>query len=391
MDSVISDQVIQIFNVIVFYCVRPSLLLLGIINCSISAHVFLRMGLGDSVRMSFFVLCLYDLGFLLMSSVGAVCIILNFAFSDLTSKMTFNPFYVNNISYWCANIFYHSTLMTTGYISGVRCCCVAIPLKFKNVFSTRRTLVILLAIFIISCSIQLPVVSTQYVEYVRDKKTNVTKIVIQPTRDYDLAVAYNDVINRNILSWVTVTIMTISLIVMAVKLRSSLKFRQIASKGIQKNRNQTSDNKSGCAQPIQIRSISTNIVGRFSSDQGLDQSEDSGYTSEIIEVSLGSTKNSHFDVTVKQGNSELKKDLQLTKESTKELQVVKSVTIITALFLALALPFMVYSLVRRFMPQFNLVDFTVKTSELALAKYHRPGVEPNIIGLVLSQISKAWC
>uniref|UniRef100_A0A2C9KPL7 G-protein coupled receptors family 1 profile domain-containing protein n=1 Tax=Biomphalaria glabrata TaxID=6526 RepID=A0A2C9KPL7_BIOGL len=357
MDSLISDQILSIFNNTLYFCIRPIVLVLGVATCSFSAYVFYRMGLNDSVRVSFFVLCIYDLGFVLMSSVGAVCIILNIGFPQVTSAMTFNPFYVNNISYWCAGIFYHSSLMTTGFISGVRCCCVAIPFKFRKVFSTKRTAAALLIIFIISCTLQLPVVATQYVSYTKEKN-NLTKIAILSTSNHDITVAVNDILNRNILSWITMAVMFISLIVMTAKLKSSVEFRMLATTG-----HHSSSKLSAicCCSKYRTEQLKPSSQRLFANLKTQDLDDKIQNDSRII------SNSDH-----REGGTG--KETKSTLENLRELQLIKSVALITAMVVALALPFMVYSLVRRLMPQFNAGNiygnlFSVITTLSAVCAY----------------------
>ncbi|CAL1543623.1 unnamed protein product, partial [Lymnaea stagnalis] len=339
----------------------------------VSAKVFHANGLRDSVSISFFALSLFDLGYLLVSAVGAGCFIVQLGFPDFTRRLALDPYSVNSYSYWCSNIFYYASLMTTAYIAVVRCCCVAIPFRFKNVFTARRTVSACAAIFTASCCLHVPLLVTQYVVSYRDARTNATKFTVVPAANRNAVVAFNDIVNRNVISWLTMAIIFVSFTLLTAKLRSASRFRQAASGQIRTAAVKDSAPR-GHVFPSDALSgylVSQDQVGgsqSFSTPRALHGIISRKAFNDLNESSPRPT------VDGREAGTRKLKASRYQRESTKDIQIIKSVALISALFLVLALPFMVYSLVRRLIPAFSAGEmysnlFSLITSTSAICAY----------------------
>ena len=131
-------------------------------------------------------------------------------------------------THWYIIIFYDTSMLITVYIAVVRCCCVAIPLKFKGVFTKSRTVVAIVVIVICAVLMRLPTLITQKIVKDFDVSNNRTVYRLQYTADRDLAITVNDIMNRSVIWWLAMSTMSVCVVILAVSLRSSSKFRKSA-------------------------------------------------------------------------------------------------------------------------------------------------------------------
>ncbi|XP_005109640.1 uncharacterized protein LOC101846167 [Aplysia californica] len=184
------------------------------------------MGLKDSVNISFFALSLSDGAYLTLSSVSAVCDILFVANLGRQVMWVIQPSVILFFIYWYAVIFYDTSMLITVFIALVRCCCVAIPLKFKGVFTRSRTAVCIVGITVSTVLTRLPTLITQEIVAEYDAINNRTVYRLRYTADRPQAIELNDIMNRTAIWWIAITTMFVCVIVLATKLRASSEFRK---------------------------------------------------------------------------------------------------------------------------------------------------------------------
>ncbi|GFN98209.1 chemosensory receptor a [Plakobranchus ocellatus] len=99
----------------------------------------------------------------------------------------------------------------------MRCACVAMPLKFKSVFTKTRTVKAVVIIFIVSVSLRAPVMSMFRTAWKRDPKTNVSSVYLVK-QNSELIIRFNDALNRGSLPMINFIIMIICVCIIKTKL-----------------------------------------------------------------------------------------------------------------------------------------------------------------------------
>ncbi|CAL1546015.1 unnamed protein product [Lymnaea stagnalis] len=187
-----ADPVItpDVFIVImeVYTCVDMVLSLIGIITNAISTMAFLAMGADDGITVAF----------LFLSSSEFLCCLaalgqrLSLAFwvaelaTDYTTWFSIDP-YVFNVYF--GNIrtgLFTIPVLITMYIAVAKCMCVVKPFVFKNVFFVTRTWWAMVGICAISIVTYLPVMATMGVVDQFDLKVNATRQLVWFSRYRDI-------------------------------------------------------------------------------------------------------------------------------------------------------------------------------------------------------------
>ncbi|XP_005109642.1 uncharacterized protein LOC101846609 [Aplysia californica] len=238
------EEFLLIFDILMYY-VRPPIIVLGLITNSLNILVFYKMGLKDSVNISFFALSLSDGLFILLAALGAVCIVLQLAYQGLVGNLRWDMslYDINSYIFWYAVTFYDTSMSITVFIAVVRCCCVAIPLKFKGVFTRSRTVVCIVGITVSTVLTRLPTLITQEIVAQYDAINNRTVYRLRYTADRPQAIELNDIMNRTVLYWVAMVTMSICVVVLETNLRSASKFRRSCELQTQDKQATPSDNK----------------------------------------------------------------------------------------------------------------------------------------------------
>ncbi|RUS80991.1 hypothetical protein EGW08_011266, partial [Elysia chlorotica] len=191
--------------------------------------------------------------------------------------------------YWYGQIFYDFSCFIAVFLAGVRCCCVVMPLKFKTVFTKSRTGKILLGLFVAAVCLRAPQLYSHRIVWVSNPDTNNTYLFCSNVKSIKTLDKVNDIVNRNIISSIAYTTVVVCVVTMIVKLREASKFRHSAT------------------------------------------------------------------TTLAPTETRLEKLQQKTHEkmSTKEMQLIQSVILLSAIFLFSQLPFQIYSTIRLFVPEFD--------------------------------------
>ncbi|XP_005109644.1 melatonin receptor type 1A-like [Aplysia californica] len=229
--ELVPHEVFTIFVQTLLYGVRPTAIVLGLFSNSLNILVFYKMGLKDSVNISFFALSLSDGTYLTLSSVSAVCDILFLANLGRHVTWIIHPSVILLFIYWYAVIFYDTSMLITVFIALVRCCCVAIPLKFKGVFTRSRTVVCIVVITVSTVLTRIPTLITQEIVAQYDVINNRTVYRLRYTADRPQAIELNDIMNRTAIWWIAITTMFVCVVVLATKLRAASKFRKSHDRG----------------------------------------------------------------------------------------------------------------------------------------------------------------
>ena len=294
------------------YCPASMLLIpLGVVANIINIIVFFKTGSKDNVTISLLALSMSDLAFLVIISPHVAFIAMNHLVEGrlgiqinwlVHTSILWIPFY------WYAFLFYDTSTLITVYISVVRCACIALPFKVKDMFTSRRALVIFLVFFICVFLLRLPMFMKKRLVRIIDRLTNSSRVVIADFEDGGMADAINDIVSRNIQPWSCFVIVIACLVVMVTKLRASAKFRHSLS-----------------AKDSVIAKD-----GSVSTPKAEDEND--------ADMESTATKDEKSKSQVM---------------STREVKVLRSVILVAVIFVVCQVPFMTYSLARRLQPEFN--------------------------------------
>ena len=287
---------------------------LGVVTNIINIFVFFKTGSKDNVTISLLALSMSDLAFLFIISPHVVYIDVTHIVQDrfgvplnwfVDKAVLWIPFY------WYAFLFYDTSTLITVYISVVRCACIALPFKVKDMFTSRRELITFLVFFICVFFLRLPMFIRKRFIRIIDRLTNSSKVVVREFDDGGLADTINDIVSRSVQPWSCFIIVIACLVVMVTKLYASARFRHSLSA-----------NDSGIAED-----------GSFRTSKAEDKDG----------VDMESTT-----------SKEDKNKIQVM--STRDVKVLRSVILVAVIFVVCQVPFMTYSLVRRLQSRFDDPD-----------------------------------
>ena len=341
----------------------------GISSNILNIIVFIRMGVRDNVTVSFLALSVSDMLYLALLTPHLVVLVMlhlvqfrmGISISWLFDyKILFFPFY------WYAFSFYEVSILITVYISVVRCACVAIPFKVKSAFTARRAIISFM-IFVMSVFLlRIPMFMKKRIMKQYDPISNSTVVVYKEVADGGLANKLNDIVSRNLLTWTSFLIVVICLVVMVTKLQTSARFRNSASRTITATEQSSqpvcsvpaSEEKVAGEQNLpDTRSVSDNRPSDASNN--LSRSVQ-GRNLESFKLQTGEKTSGHNrrlqkKQKTKRGNPSQSavKGTQQNVLSSREIQVIRSVVLMASVFVTCQVPFMAYSLARRFDSRFN--------------------------------------
>ncbi|GFR91936.1 chemosensory receptor C [Elysia marginata] len=278
----------------------------GVAANLINITVLAKMGLKGNVNLALFFLSLSDFMYLLFYSLIVMFWFLadNFPHLPLPPQddiLTFAP-------YVLVPVFYDYSTMVSVFLAVVRCACVVKPLKFKSMFTASRTLSILGVLFCVAMLRSIPSMLSYRLRWSVNPNTNSTYLAFRYADDVSGLVKANDILNKNVLAWLTYITVVTCVILLASKLQAASRFRRtLATTGSSENA------KTG---------------GRIS------------------EFSVPSKPSSHLE------SSEANDEKWSGKMSAKDVQVIQSVTLICVIFILSVLPQQVLSFVRLFRSDF---------------------------------------
>ena len=212
-------------------CAWPAIILFGFVANITNIIVFLKTSVKDNVTILLLSLSFSDLAYLALVTPTACGI-----FIDMF-VMFFNwPFHkllVTFLPYWPAVTVYDISAFISVSLGVMRCACVAMPLKFKLVFTKSRTITWVFLLVVLAVLLRLPVLTVHRIAWSTDPKTNVSALYLASVNRESM-LRINDTLNRGFLIWFNNVTMVTCVIVLSYKLYQSSKIRQnCAVKGTQ--------------------------------------------------------------------------------------------------------------------------------------------------------------
>ncbi|GFN86119.1 chemosensory receptor a [Plakobranchus ocellatus] len=176
--------------------IQTFLSLFGLITNIINIKTFLAMrAFGDGVTLTFLLLSVSDLFVCFYSAVICIGTFLaaqefKWHYQVIDGETTRHNFPVDPI-YACIfglnmfQLFNLFTILLTVFLAVARCLCVMYPLKFQNIITVRKTLLVSAIFFVTSLGIRLPLITHGGVSLNFDPRINATRYTlwVHPNRE----------------------------------------------------------------------------------------------------------------------------------------------------------------------------------------------------------------
>ncbi|XP_012943205.1 rhodopsin-like [Aplysia californica] len=144
-DPFIDDDVLNVL-IIVFYVVAIGLMcFFGVIFNAVNVFVFFKQGFKDTVNITLFSLAVSDMGSLATLFWSTVC------FNPLFAQAVLPVISIDLMhitSGWPHTFFSRISSWITAFVTFERCLCIALPLKVKTIITPRRTIYVIVSIYI---------------------------------------------------------------------------------------------------------------------------------------------------------------------------------------------------------------------------------------------------
>ena len=290
------------------YHIWISIALFGLVSNILNIVVFIKIGLKDNVTITLLFLSISDLLNTIINSPPIVGRYI--AVHQPGHIWPFDRFIIILGPYWYAYIFYDYSSFISVFLASVRCACVARPLRFKSMLTKSRTITVLCLLFVLAFVLRVPVLTVFRLSWTLNPQTNSTFRSLVFADNFRAIYQANDILNRNIISWLAYIAITTCVVILASKLQAASKFR---------------------------RSLTSQVTTKGQ----LEKDKTVGHMSGPLRIPLKDSKSAGHDL---KGSD---------KMSTRELQVIQSVTLICVIFILSQLPFQVISTVRLFVPEFD--------------------------------------
>lgn len=154
--------------------------LVGTLGNALAIKTFLSMGLSDGVTVSFLFLAISD--FIYLIAVTANSVSLWFYAEEKKDRFqkwySIDPFGVYIFSANVGIMMYLMTVLTTTFIAVIRCLCVALPLRFKNLFNRTKSTITLVSFFFITVLSYLPILINMKMVVACDGNINASRTVL---------------------------------------------------------------------------------------------------------------------------------------------------------------------------------------------------------------------
>ncbi|GFR73164.1 chemosensory receptor A [Elysia marginata] len=201
----------------------PAIILFGLVSNIMNVVIFLKVGPKDNVTILLIALAMSDLAFLILIS-PTMCGFLIFALVKPYSW----PFDYNLLFFtvhWPAITMYDNSAYISVSLGVMRCACVAMPLKFKLVFTKSRTIKWLMLVLVAAVLLRLPMLTVNRIAWRKDPVTNVSTPYLASKNQVSMSLIM-DILNRSIIVYLAYIAMIGCTIILSFKLYQASKIRQ---------------------------------------------------------------------------------------------------------------------------------------------------------------------
>ncbi|RUS72597.1 hypothetical protein EGW08_019632 [Elysia chlorotica] len=221
--------------------------LCGLVSNLVNMRTFIRMGVTkDPMTLAFFLLSISDMGVSCSSLVMWVSLyVYCFEMTEMFKFFRYAPTSANRngpvvysevdpigVSIFAFNVitvFNVTTVLITVYLAVVRFLCVARPLHFRSIISTRRTLAAILFFFLLSIMTRIPVLAHMGMPVTFDPVFKVYRpaLWLHPNRENIKNIMWT-IFDMGLTTGAQV-VLSVCVVLMARKLRAANEFRNSAS------------------------------------------------------------------------------------------------------------------------------------------------------------------
>ena len=149
----------------------PVILTIGFISNITNICVFLKVGVKENVTALFLSLAMSDLTFLVLITPTMCGMFIKAYDEDYLWPFHYKFSYC--LLYWPAFTAYDLSAFISVSLGVTRCACVAMPLKFKAVFTKSRTIKWVLFLVVVAVALRIPVLTIFRVAYRKKPSTNI--------------------------------------------------------------------------------------------------------------------------------------------------------------------------------------------------------------------------
>ncbi|XP_059173752.1 uncharacterized protein LOC131954213 [Physella acuta] len=224
----------------------------GTLGNYVNIQTFVAMGLNDGVTVTFLVLSILDLCYILVClamSVGTMLIVIEYKIPKVVFSV--QP-YAIGLTFGNIGVLFSSNIqLVTTFLSIARCMCIAKPLHFKFVFTRNVCCAVLFVISCFTLLANLPVLATTGIVPIFDPSLNLTRPSFWTSENRNQIKNIIWAVTEIFVPFATQIIVIVCLVVMASCLRQSSKFRASSSTLIeQTNINANSGKKNNLALSV---------------------------------------------------------------------------------------------------------------------------------------------
>ncbi|XP_005108164.1 uncharacterized protein LOC101860603 [Aplysia californica] len=231
---ILGNDAFDIIQPIVVYGLSFPISVIGLVFNVINTAVFLKIGVNDSVSVSLVALFVADFVFLLLQAYRPIAQMLMKL--GLTHTWSVHPTQIATFASSYISIFYLISTLLTTYIALARCLCVALAFRFQRIFTVNQARIVVVSVYIGALLSHIPPILSQ--RLVWRSKVNTPKAILVVERvDHDTFESFSklhNIVNRTLLPYSCLAICILCLIVLTVKLRSVSQFRANATRSASK-------------------------------------------------------------------------------------------------------------------------------------------------------------
>ncbi|KAH9512455.1 hypothetical protein Btru_039627 [Bulinus truncatus] len=221
-DDIVTDEQLATAMFIYTKILGPTFQILSISANIINIVTFFKIGLKDSINITFLALSLSDLFSVLLDTSDNVC--LNVAMSPWQQDIPISMHSISGVIHYYQHIFLDTSVCLETYLAIARCCCVSMPMRFKNVFTFKRSVAVILMLFVCNVVFRIPLLISYVLTWQTSPSTNLTKLTFYSTNDFKLFNSVEQIAGRTVFPVILFIIaITCSVILTSALINASLK------------------------------------------------------------------------------------------------------------------------------------------------------------------------